>query len=159
LFAKYEELVAQNPGNFTLSYNYAIEMYNSLYGKEAKSVENMADKNKLTDVIKKSIDNEKQGDIMATVLMANHQYNMSADLLNASNAIKSTKPEDVKKKKDLKALADKSMDECIIYADKAAHFYESLPTRTGGQKANYKIAIHSIGCNLFGNCIGICSTP
>ena len=141
LFAKYEELVAQNPGNFTLSYNYAIEMYNSLYGKEAKSVDNMAEKNKLTDVIKKSIDNEKQGDIMATVLMANHQYNMSADLLNASNAIKSTKPDDVKKKKDLKALADKSMDECIIYADKAARFYEGLATRTGGQKANYKIVL------------------
>ncbi len=34
LLAKYEELLAQNPANFILTYNYGIELYNSLYGKD-----------------------------------------------------------------------------------------------------------------------------
>lgn len=141
LFAKYEELIAQNPSNFTLVYNYSIELYNSLYGKEAKPSDDLTVKNKLTEMLRKAIANEKAEDISATVLMANHLFNMSADLLNASNMIKSTKPDEVKKKADLKASAHKTMDECITYSETAVKHYEAIPSKTGGQKANYKIVL------------------
>ncbi len=141
LLAKYDELIAQNPTNFTLAYNYAIEQYNVLYGKDAKPTEDLTAKHKLTETLKNAIANENIEDISATVLMANHLFNMSADLLNASNIIKSTKPDDVKKKADLKAAANKSMDECITHAETAVKFYEAIPSKTGGQKANYKIVL------------------
>lgn len=141
LLAKYEELLAQNPTNFILTYNYGIELYNSLYGKDAKPTEDLTGKNKLTEVLKKAISLEKPEDNAATVLIANHLFNMSADLLNASNLIKSTKPEEVKKKAELKANANKTMDECIVYSESAVKHFEAIPTKTGMQKANYKIVL------------------
>jgi tetratricopeptide (TPR) repeat protein len=141
LFAKYEELIAKDPTNFILSYNYGIELYNSLYRDSEKTNEE-ANKNKLTEVLKKAIANEKEGDISATVLMANHLFNMSADLLNASNGIKSNKPEDVKKKADLKTAAFKTMDDCIVYSESAIKVFEEAgKSITNVQKANYKIMI------------------
>ncbi len=142
LMAKYEELLAKNPTNFTLSYNYAIELYNSLYNKDAKPVADIAAvRAKLTDAIKRAIDNESAEDVLATVLMSNHLFNMSADVLNASNLIKSTKPDEVKKKNELKAQAHKTMDDCLVYSDKAVKFYEGLSNKTAIQKANYKILL------------------
>jgi len=145
LLAKYEELLKQNPKNFTLSYNYGIELYNGLYGKDAKTGDNTEAKNKLTGVLQQAINNEPNGDVTATVMMANHLFNVAADELNASNMIKSTKPEDVKKKADLKTQAHKTMDECIKYAETAEKHYDGLPNLTGGQKANYKIMIGYLG--------------
>ena len=55
--------------------------------------------------------------------------------------IKSTKPDDVKRKSELKAAANKSMDECIIYAVNVERFFEAIPNKTPIQKANYKIAL------------------
>jgi hypothetical protein len=145
LLAKYEELLKQNPKNFTLSYNYGIELYNGLYGKEAKTGDNTEAKQKLTGVLQQAIDNEPNGDVTATVMMANHLFNVAADELNTSNMIKSTKPEDVKKKADMKAQAHKTMDECIKYAESAEKHYDGLAKLTGGQKANYKIMIGYLG--------------
>jgi hypothetical protein len=145
LLAKYEELLKQNPKNFTLSYNYGIELYNGLYGKEAKTGDNTEAKQKLTGVLQQAIDNEPNGDVTATVMMANHLFNVAADELNTSNMIKSTKPEDVKKKADMKTQAHKTMDECIKYAESAEKHYDGLPKLTGGQKANYKIMIGYLG--------------
>ena len=75
-----------------------------------------------------------------SMLMCNHLFNMAADLLNASNAIKSNKPEEVKKN-DLKAQANKTMDECITYSESSVKYFESLPTMKPVQKANYKIVL------------------
>ena len=141
LFAKYDELIAQNPSSFVLPYNYAVEIYNSLYGKDATNAGDATIGNKLTEIIKKAINNEEKTDITATSLMANHLYNMSADMLNTSNMIKSTKPDEVKRKSELKAAANKSMDDCIIYAGNVEHFFEAIPNKTPIQKANYKIAL------------------
>ena len=51
-----------NPSNFNLGYNYAIELYNSIYGKDAKPVNETAAKAKLTEVLKKAIINDKGND-------------------------------------------------------------------------------------------------
>ena len=98
LFAKYEDLIKQNPTNFVLPYNYAVELYNSLYGKDASNAGDLAMSAKLTEITKLAIANEEKTEITATMLMCNHLYNMSADLINNANNIKGTKPEDVKKK-------------------------------------------------------------
>jgi hypothetical protein len=124
-----------------LGYNYAVELYNSIYGRDAKnsSIDNLEYRNKLTNVLKNVVPHEKESE--ATMLMSNHLFNMAADLLNAANAIKSTKPDDVKKKAELKAASNKAMDECITYSEAAVKYFEAQPKLKDMQKANYKIVL------------------
>lgn len=138
LFAKYEELIAKDPSNFTLGYNYAVELYNKLYNGDNKSA-NPAMSDKLTAVLKSVIANDKGIDGVA--LMANHTYNIASDAVAAVNLVKGTKPEDVKRKNELKAASNKKMDECIVYADQVAKFYEGKTDLKPKQVANYKIVL------------------
>ncbi len=126
LFAKYEELIAKDPSNFALGYNYAVELYNKLYNGDNKSA-NPAMSDKLTAVLKS--------------VMANHTYNIASDAVTAVNLVKGTKPEDVKRKNELKAASNKKMDECIVYADQVAKFYEGKTDLKPKQVANYKIVL------------------
>ena len=114
LLAKYEEMLAADPENFALNYNYAVELYNKNYGGDDKQSD-AASKEKLTTVLKKTISIDKGID--ATVLMANHTYNMASEAVSAASLVKGNKPEDVKKKTELKAASNKRMDECILYSD------------------------------------------
>ncbi len=137
LFAKYEEMIAKDPSNFALAYNYAVELYNKNYGNDSKGDD--ASKEKLTTVLKNAIAND-QG-IDATVLMANHTYNMASDAVTAASMVKGTKPEDVKKKADLKAVSNKKMDDCIVYSDLVAKYYDGKTDLKPKQVANYKIVL------------------
>jgi len=139
LYAKYEELLAKNPSNYNLNYNYAVEYYNSLYGNDAKPKDLAAAKEKLTSILTQAIKNDKGVD--ATVLMTNHLYNIAADLSSAAVMVKGTKPEDVKKKAELKKQSIAKMDELIPHAEKALKFYSEQPTLKGIQKGNQKIIV------------------
>ncbi len=140
LFAKYDEMIAKDPNNFTLAYNYGIELYNSIYapkdGKPANT--DPQRKEKLTTVLKNAINNDKAID--ATTLMANHLFNAAADYSTALSLIKGTKPDDVKKRNELKALSNKYMDMCIPYAESAVKYFEDNPTAKGA-KSNHKIVL------------------
>lgn len=137
LFAKYEEMIAKDPGNFALAYNYAVELYNKNYGPNAKGDD--ASKEKLAGVLKTAIASDPGID--ATVLMANLTYNMASDAQAAKLLIKGTKPEDKKKKDELTALANKKMDECISYSEQAIKYFESKTDLKGKQIGNYKIVL------------------
>ncbi|MBC7536727.1 MAG: hypothetical protein H7258_13635 [Ferruginibacter sp.] len=139
LYAKYDEMLAKDPNNYDLAYGYAVELYNSLIKKDDKTKANPAELEKLQSVLKIAIAADKGID--ATVLMTNHLFNRSADLLSAANLIKSTKPEEIKKKTELKAKANASMDETITYADAAIKYFEAQTTLKPVQKANYSIIL------------------
>lgn len=139
LFAKYEEMIAKNPNNFTLAYNYSIELYNSIYGRDAKPGNQEAAKAKLTEILKTAIALDKGND--ANMLMANHLFNAASDLSIASSMVKGTKPEDVKKKKDFTAASNKLMDDFIPYGEAAIKYFEAQPTLKPVQKANYRIVL------------------
>ncbi len=141
LFAKYEELISKDPANFILQYNYSVELYNSMYGKNANKAGDTVLANKLTETLKKAITNESKEDITATVLICNHLYNQSSDILNSAGLIKSNKPEDIKTKNAIKTKANILMDECIKYAEIAEQFYQNKTNKTAIQKANYKIIL------------------
>lgn len=139
LFAKYEEMIANNPSNFNLGYNYAIELYNSIYGKDAKPANETAAKAKLTEVLKKARINDKGND--ATMLMSNHLFNAASDLSIAASLVRGVKPEDVKKKKELTISANKLMDDFIPYGEAAIKYFDAQPSLKPVQKANYKIVL------------------
>lgn len=136
LFAKYEELIAQNPTNYVVPFNYSIELFNSIYGKDAKSADDKAAKEKLTATLKKAIANDKGKD--ATVLMTKHLYNLSSDMSVAASLVKGTKPEDVKKRADMVAKTVVQMDEFLEYAKIGVAYYESLPSLKPVQRATYQ---------------------
>ena len=137
LFAKYEELIAKNPTNFLLTYNYAIDLFNNVYVGENKDADQTAEKEKLTTALKAAIANDKGID--ATVLMTKHLYNLSSDLSIAANLAKGTKPEDIKKKADLTAKTKAAMNEFLSYGDKvAAHYDPQVATLKPVDKAKYK---------------------
>ena len=138
LLAKYEEMIAADPENFALNYNYAVELYNKNYGSDDKKSDE-ASREKLTSVLKKAIAIDKGID--ATVLMANHTYNMASDAVSAASMVKGTKPEDVKKKAELKAISNRKMDDCIVYSDQVVKFYEGMPELKAKQAANLKIVL------------------
>lgn len=140
LFAKYDEMLAQNPNNFYVAYNYAVELHNKINKQTDPAAGNSALKDKLYSVLKIAIAADTSID--ATVLMANHLYNMAIDYNNAASLIKGTKPEDVKKKAELKSMYNKKMDECIVYSEQAVKYYDPrVASLKPAQKANYKIIL------------------
>lgn len=136
LFAKYEELIAKNPTNYLLNYNYSIDQFNAIYVGEKKPADENAAKEKLTATLKNAIANDKGID--ASVLMTKHLYNASSDLSIAANLAKGTKPEEVKKKADLTAKTKTAMQEFLTYGDKVAAYYDAQPSLKNAEKAKYR---------------------
>ena len=131
------EMMAKNPSSFLLPYNYAIDLFNSFYARDAKAENvNAASKEKLNSVLKLAIANDKGID--ASVLMTKYLYNLSSDMSIAANLVKGTKPEDVKKKAALVVETIKKMDDFLAYGLKVAAFYDAMPTLKPVQRATYQ---------------------
>jgi hypothetical protein len=139
LVAKYEELMKREPNDFTWPYNLGVEMYNEIYTGDNKPADLDAQKNKLTEVMKTAIAIDKGID--AKMLMTRHLYNDAYDYQDSSKRVKGTKPDDIKRRNDAKALFIKKIDECIPYAESVIAYYAALPTLKPGQKSNYKIVL------------------
>ncbi len=52
IFSKYEELMTKNAGNYTLPYNYGVELYRYIYSDQMKDSNTTAYKAKLPEVMK-----------------------------------------------------------------------------------------------------------
>jgi hypothetical protein len=139
LLAKYEELMKRYPEKYIYPYNLGVEMFNELYTGDNKPANVEAAKNKLTEVLKSAINLDKGID--AKMLMTRHLYNAAYDYQDSSKKIKGAKPEDVKKRNDVKALYMKKMDECIPYAESVVTYYAEQPSLKPIQKSNYKIVL------------------
>ncbi|RYY50284.1 MAG: hypothetical protein EOO06_04425 [Chitinophagaceae bacterium] len=136
LFAKYEELIAANPTNYLLNFNYSIDQFNQLYVGDKKNADEDAAKAKLTSTLNNAVAADKGID--ASLLMTKHLYNVSSDLSIAANLVKGTKPEDVKKKADLTAKTKTAMAEFLKYGDKVAAYYDAQASLKPVEKAKYK---------------------
>ena len=138
LLARYDELYNKDPRNFANSYNYAVEMYNSLWANDNKSPDTTLFI-KLTTVLKSAIAVDESMD--ATMLLNNHLFNVAADYSTKAVLIKvtkTTKPDELKKKKDLNASSISYMNELIPYGESTIKFLSAKATLTTKQKINYK---------------------
>ena len=138
LLARYDELYNKDPRNFANSYNYAVEMYNSLWANVNKSPDTALFL-KLTTVLKSAIAVDESMD--ATMLLNNHLFNVAADYSTKAaliKVIKTTKPDELKKKKDLNASSINYMNELIPYGESMMKFLSAKATLTTKQKINYK---------------------
>jgi hypothetical protein len=146
VFAKYQELIKQYPGNYFLLYNYSVEMFNMLYFPSDKKIPNPdALKAEIETNLKNAIavaSKEKIND--ANTLMANFMYNSAIDYNDSSLKYKGMKPDDVKKRNEFKALYQKKIDECIPYADAVVKYFAEVPKLRPTQKANYKLMLDKL---------------
>ncbi len=142
LIAKYEELMKKYPEKYTYSYNLGVELYNELYAGDNKPANPTEIKDKLTEVLKTaiSIDKEKKG-VDAKMLMTRHLYNSAYDYQDSSNKIKSTKPDDIKKKNNYTALFNKNISDCIPYAEDVVAHFDGIATLKPLEKVNYKVVL------------------
>jgi tetratricopeptide (TPR) repeat protein len=139
VFAKYDDMLAKDPHNFGLAYDYSVEMYRKIYMGDNKLSDDAAQKAKLTSVLKIAIAADTGND--ARMLMSNHLFNAASDLSIAASMIKGVKPEDVKKKKDMTAASIQLMDEFIPYGEAAIKYFEAQPSLKPVQKVNYKMVL------------------
>ncbi|MFN0081704.1 MAG: hypothetical protein ACKVOM_04235 [Ferruginibacter sp.] len=141
LLARYEELYVANPLNFQNSFNYSVELYNGLWADDNKTIDTTVF-SKLITVLKSAIEADKGVDAM--MLLNNHLFNIGADYSTKAALVKGTKPEDVKKKKDLNASMIKYMDESIPYGEKLITHFTDEPKLTNKQKISYKQVANSL---------------
>jgi len=119
LFAKYEEIVKQFPDSSVYFFNYGLELYQYSSDTSTGKRPDNAD-----ELIKKAQDNLSKSLQLnpnypqASLVLGQILYNAGVDLQQQAKVIKGPKPEDVKKRTDLRAEATKKFDEAIPYFEK-----------------------------------------
>ena len=143
LYAQYDASLADKPNDFITNYNYAIELFNAVYGQEEKPKDVATAKAKITSLLKAAISSDEG--IEATTLMANHYYNMAADESDELNKMKGTKPDEIAAKKAKKDKMMQYLTETIPFAEGVLAYYDKqTEPLTGGQKANYRIMLNHL---------------
>lgn len=138
LFAKYDEMMTGPCGTYSLHYNYAAELFNYLYTQDKKPADYTDKQAKLTEVLKKgiAINNTPEANLLA----ARNVYNGIYDVQDKIDAIKGTKPDDVKKRAALRPQINEKFEELLPFAQNAYNLYEAKTTLKPADKGNYKVA-------------------
>ena len=139
IFTKYDELMAKNTTNYTLPYNYGVELYRYIYSDEMKDSATNSYKAKLPEVMKKAIAIKSTSE--ANFLLSNFLYNNSIDISEEARKMKGTKPDDIKKKKALQADAEQSMSDAVPYAEAVVSLFKTIEKPKTSEKINYKQAL------------------
>jgi tetratricopeptide (TPR) repeat protein len=119
LFSKYEEITTNFPTNHLFFYNYGLELYqyasDTTTGKRPANYDELIKKaqEKLNKSLQLKPDYSK-----AALVLGQISYNAGVELQIQAKAIHGAKPEDVKKRTELRAQATKKFDEAIPYFEK-----------------------------------------
>jgi hypothetical protein len=119
LFSKYEEIVTAIPDNHLFLYNYGLELYQ--YASDTSSGKRPANSEELVKKAQENLSKSlqiKPDYPQAALVLGQISYNSGVDLQQKVKLIKGTKPEDVKKRADMRAQANKKFDEAIPYFEK-----------------------------------------
>lgn len=138
LLAKYDEKINTGCGTYNILYNYAVELYNYSYVTDPAPADKATTKKKLDEVLKKAIEINPQG-TEANMLMARHHLAIVGELGDAFDAIRGTKPEDIKKKNEINAQIVKEFDEAYPYINKMYEHYSTKADLKMSEKGQYKI--------------------
>jgi len=146
LFNKYEQIIQQDPTNYLFVYNYGVELYKDAYNEDpAKRPANSEEMiSKATTNFKKTLE-LKPDYAPANLVMGQILYNQGVDLNAKAKAIKAPatgklKPEDQKKKDDLRAQMMQKFDEAIPYFEKVDQILGSQGKLKMDERSNLKDA-------------------
>jgi hypothetical protein len=124
LFTKYESVIAENPSDYLVLYNYSVELYGAAYDTSmAKRPANSAELITKVEANMKKVTELKPDYANAYLVLGQVAYNKGVDINTEMNKIRPAggvklKPEELKKKNDLRAEAGKRFDEAIPYFEK-----------------------------------------
>ncbi len=119
LFTKYEEITTNFPTNHLFFYNYGLELYqyasDTTTGKRPANYDELIKKaqEKLNKSLQLKPDYSK-----AALVLGQISYNAGVELQMQAKATHGAKPEDVKKRTELRAQSTKKFDEAIPYFEK-----------------------------------------
>ncbi len=133
--AKFQEMVKADPTNYDLAIDYGIELFNYTYNTN-KPTDYQARQLELHAALSNAI--KLNSTAPANYIMAQHLYNQVYDLQQDYNAIKSTKPDDVKKKQAINKNIDTKFDELSGFSQAAYDTYSKMETLKANEKENYK---------------------
>lgn len=141
LFAKYEQMIAKDPKNKDLVQDYAMELYSYTYKDDKRSRDSSLQK-KTGDALRRSI--ELSPNAMNNFIMYSSIQNESYYMYDAMTKIKGTKPEDLKRKKNMEAAIDRKDAEAIKYAVAAEEYFSKMDKLKGSEKANYQELLRNL---------------
>lgn len=125
LFDAYEELIAMQPDSLSNVLSYASEMFDYLYVKngDKKPADYEAIAAKIETNVKKTLAKDYEP-LSSNLIIAQLYYNQGQETATEADKIKSTKPDDVKKKNDLKAKTIAKYEQALPYTEKVASTLE-----------------------------------
>jgi tetratricopeptide (TPR) repeat protein len=139
LFAKYDDLIAKNPDSLMYHFNYANDIFGYIYNGDAGVT--VTNKDSLMKTLQEQLEKAHSlnpDNVVTNWLYAQYYYNKGIDSRDEALKIKSTKPDDVKKKADLNAEAKSNFNKAVPYGEKA------LATLEAGAKKSDKSRYKSI---------------
>jgi tetratricopeptide (TPR) repeat protein len=139
MFNGYEELIALQPDSLNNSLSYASEMFDYLFIKnpDKKPADYDAIASKIETQINKTLSKDYDP-LSSNLIIGQLYYNQGLDQATEADKIKGTKPEDTKKKADLKAKAKAKYDQSIPYVEKVSSMLEQKGTLNLKEKGTLK---------------------
>jgi hypothetical protein len=134
--AQFQQMIKDDPKNADLKVDYAIELFNLTYGKE-KPAEYTKYQQDLTGALQDAIATNPSS-TYANFVMTQHLSNQMYDMQQDYNAIKGTKPEDVKKKQALNKSIQAKSEEMFTYSNATYELYAKMTDLKAGDKANFR---------------------
>ncbi len=133
--ARFQEMLKTDPTNYELALDYGIELFNYTYNTD-KPADYQARQAELQAALSNAI--RLNSTAPANYIMAQHLYNQIYDFQQDYNAIKGTKPDDVKKKLVINKNIGAKFDELSVYSQAAYDAYSKMTTLKANEKENYK---------------------
>jgi len=148
LYAKYDEVLKADPNNFDVTMDYANAIFNETHTSDLKAkAPNYAENNaKVEELYKKAIAIKPDNNDVKLSL-GKHYFNQALAIDDQVAAIKSAKPEDVKKKADLNAQAVDLANKAIPYLEAYFTEHDTHGKMKTSEKSNFKTC-----CNLLVYC-------
>jgi hypothetical protein len=140
LFKKYQEVVTRFPDSAQYHFNYANEAFNYVYNSDAGTkIENREELLKTVGTELEAALRANPDDVNTNWLYGQYYYNAGVDLREKANAIKGTKPEDVKAKADLNSQAKAMYAKAVPFGEKALASLETGNKKT--ERSRYKSVV------------------
>lgn len=131
LFKKYEEIIAANPKNHLFVFNYGVELYQMGYQEDiTKRPENSKDMIAKSATLMKKVIELKPDYANAYMVLGQLIYNEGADINNVNKKIRppaggKLKPEELKKKEELRNQVKAKFEEALPYFEKVEQILAS----------------------------------
>ena len=141
MLSKYEEIIARNPDNRDLKEDYTLELYNFAYTNQDNAKDTMMHakaKAALGELI-----NSKPTPFYNYLMLQALQYEAGV-VYEDVNKIKGTKPEDLKRKTALIAVAKQKDADAIKYGAVAADLYSKQDKLKSQDSAYYKDTLNRL---------------